>query len=494
MIKIYNTLTRKKEEFRSIQAGKINMYVCGPTVYDVPHIGHARSSFIFDFIRRYLEYAGYEVMFVRNVTDVDDKIIKKASDELTELGEDISFSKLKDRAKDVAERYLEIYHQQMDIFGIRPPSIEPKATESIQDMIKFIELLIEKGCAYASGGSVYFSVDKFESYGKLSNRDVDDMLHGVRIDVDENKKYPLDFALWKKVKEGEPYWESPWGKGRPGWHIECSVMSTKLLGGRFDIHGGGLDLIFPHHENEIAQSEAATGETFANCWIHNGLLTVNGEKMSKSLGNYITITDFLDQHKDPDLLKIAFLTSHYRSPMDCSDDRLKEAARTKERIMIFMDKVERLVSSPEGSVGPDDEEKCIEEMTAMQGEVNSLQEKFEEAMNDDFNSSQALSVIFEAVKKGNDLLSDESRSVCSRGQTASVLKNFILRFCNVLGLSLQPIEVDEDLGAKVEALIARRQEARKNKDFAEADKIRDELTELDVVVEDTPNGPVWRKK
>ena len=238
------------------------MYVCGPTVYDVPHIGHARSSFIFDVIRRYLEYAGYEVMFVRNVTDVDDKIINKAKEELEEIEGPVTFQKLKDRVKDVAERYLNTYHQQMDIFGIRPPVVEPKATDSIDDMIKFIEILIEKGYAYASGGSVYFSVDKFESYGKLSNRNVDEMLHGVRIDVDEQKKYPLDFALWKEAKEGEPYWESPWGKGRPGWHIECSVMSTKLLGGRFDIHGGGLDLIFPHHENEIAQSEAATGRIF----------------------------------------------------------------------------------------------------------------------------------------------------------------------------------------------------------------------------------------
>lgn len=496
MISIYNTLTRKKEEFKPITEGKINMYVCGPTVYDVPHIGHARSSFIFDVIRRYLEYAGYEVLFVRNVTDVDDKIINKAKEELTEIEETVTFNSLKDRVKDVAERYLKIYHQQMDVFGIRTPSIEPKATESIRDMIKFIEILIDKGYAYDSGGSVYFSVDKFEPYGKLSNRDVDEMLHGVRIDVDSNKKYPLDFALWKEVKEGEPYWESPWGKGRPGWHIECSVMSTKLLGGRFDIHGGGLDLIFPHHENEIAQSEAATGEPFANYWIHNGLLTVNGEKMSKSLGNYITITDFLEKYKDPDLLKIAFLTSHYRSPMDCSDDRLKEAARTKERIMIFLDKVERATNMPgtQKEFSGEEEAECIEEMKKVQWEINALQERFEDAMNDDFNTSQALSVIFEAVKKGNDILSGDAGYSRKKGQSAQVIKNFIVRFADVLGLSLQTVELDTDLSARVESLIEKRQQARKDKDYAEADRIRDELTGLGVVVEDTPDGPVWRKK
>ncbi len=296
MITLYNTLTRKKEEFRPMEDGKVKMYVCGPTVYDVPHIGHARSAYVFEVIRKYFEYAGFDVVFVRNVTDIDDKIIKKASDELRETGEDASSDILREKVREVAVRYLDVYHSAMDMLGIRPPVVEPKATESIPQMIAFIETLIQKGYAYASGKDVYFSVDKFTEYGKLSKQDKEQMMHGVRIGVEEKKRHPLDFALWKEAKPYEPCWESPWGEGRPGWHIECSVMSTGILGEQFDIHGGGLDLIFPHHENEIAQAEAATGKTFANYWIHNGLLSVNGEKMSKSLGNYIIIADFLEKY------------------------------------------------------------------------------------------------------------------------------------------------------------------------------------------------------
>ena len=390
MINLYNTLTRKKEKFRPLEEGKIKMYVCGPTVYDVPHIGHARSAYIFEIVRRYFEHAGYEVFFVRNVTDVDDKIINKASEELKEISEGFTGNQLRQRVTEVAVRYLDIYHREMDMLGIRPPTVEPKATESIGEMIKFVESLIEKEYAYVVGGSVYFSVEKFKEYGKLSNQDKEQMMHGVRIGPDEKKEHPLDFALWKEAKEGEPSWESPWGAGRPGWHIECSVMSTNILGKAFDIHGGGLDLIFPHHENEIAQAEAATGKTFANYWMHNGLLSVNGEKMAKSLKNYITISDFLNKHKDPDLLKIFFLSSHYRSPVDYSDEKIDEAKRSKERIMIFLDKVSRLAqevpASPEESV-------ALEAMDKAQRIANDLQEKFESAMNDDFNTSTALSVI-----------------------------------------------------------------------------------------------------
>ncbi|MFH1552802.1 MAG: cysteine--tRNA ligase [Candidatus Omnitrophota bacterium] len=475
-----------------MEEGKVRMYVCGPTVYDVPHIGHARSAYVFDVIRRYFEYAGLEVFFVRNVTDIDDKIIKKAQAELAEIGEKVQSNRLKEWAAEVAVRYLDIYHKEMDVLGIRPPKVEPKATENIQEMIKFIETLIEKGHAYVAGSNVYFSVEEFPGYGKLSNRKKDEMLQGVRIDLDEKKRYPLDFALWKEAKPYEPFWESPWGDGRPGWHIECSVMSTRILGEQFDIHGGGLDLIFPHHENEIAQAEAGTSKPFANYWIHNGLLTVNGEKMSKSLGNYITISDFLEKHRDPDLLKISFLNSHYRSPMDYSDEKIAEAGRSKERIMIFFDKVNRLTqeySKEEGA--PDDAD--VEAMEKAQWVVNSLQEKFDEVMGDDFNTSSALSVIFEAVKKGNDCLSDAGISMAEKAHMTEAIKNYILRFADILGLSLRPVKLETEEASEIERLVALREDARKKKDYSRSDELRRELITKGVVVEDTPEGPVWRK-
>ncbi|MFQ5952382.1 MAG: cysteine--tRNA ligase [Candidatus Omnitrophota bacterium] len=487
MIALYNTLTRKKEDFRPLEENKVKMYVCGPTVYDVPHIGHARSAYIFEVIRRYLEYEGYDVFFVRNVTDVDDKIIKKASDELREISEGYSGSQLKERVTEVAVRYLDIYHREMDMLGIRLPVVEPKATEYIPQMIEFVETLIQKDHAYVVGGSVYFSVEKFKEYGKLSNQDKEQMMHGVRIGADENKQHPLDFALWKEAKEGEPFWQSPWGEGRPGWHIECSVMSMNLLGKEFDIHGGGLDLIFPHHENEVAQAEAATDERFARYWIHNGLLSVGGEKMSKSLGNYITISDFLDKYKDPDLLKIFFLMSHYRSPVDYNEGRIDEAGSSKERIMIFFDKIARIARENSGeSVAPEAVEKA-------QRVANDLQEKFENAMNDDFNTPAALSVIFEAVHIGNDFLSDEKMPVGEKVHIAGAIKNFVLRFADTLGLSLRPTRVDEKEVTEIEELVTKREEARKGKDYAMADSLREELAKRGVVVEDTPEGPVWRK-
>ena len=475
MITLYNTLTRSKEEFKPLEEGKVRMYVCGPTVYDVPHIGHARSAYVFDVIRRYLEYVGLQVTFVRNVTDIDDKIINKAMSELKEsAGGD-----LKSKVKEVAVKYLDVYHEELDKFDIKKPTIEPKATESIEEIIKFIGVLIDKGHAYAAGSNVYFSVEKFPGYGKLSNRNTEDLLHGVRIDVDENKQHPLDFALWKEAKPEEPSWSSPWGDGRPGWHIECSVMSTNLLGDQFDIHGGGLDLVFPHHENEIAQAEAATGKPFAHYWIHNGLLTVNGEKMSKSLGNYITISDYLTKHPDPDLLKIAFLTSHYRSPMDYSDDKMLEAGRAKERIMIFLDKVERLkgeVSSGEA-----------------QDVVASLEEKFSQAMNDDFNTSLAMAAIFEAVKKGNDTLADSSMTDEEKLPLVKTLKDYVIKSSGILGLSLKAAEVSGSEEEEIDQLVKAREEARKNKDYAASDSLRKQLTDKGIVVEDTPEGPVWRK-
>jgi len=486
-MKIYNTLTRKKEEFKSIEPGKINMYVCGPTVYDVPHIGHARSAYVFDVIRNYFKYLDYEVQFVRNVTDVDDKIINKAKQEIENLSEICTEDMLKEKVKEVALRYLDVYRQRMEELGIEAPTIEPKATECIEQMIDFIQVLIDKGYGYESNGNVYFSVENFKEYGKLSNQDKEEMMHGVRKEIDKNKKHPLDFALWKTVKKKEPCWESPWGKGRPGWHIECSVMSTNILGNQFDIHGGGIDLIFPHHENEIAQAEAATGGTFANFWIHNGLLTVNGEKMSKSLGNFITIDDFFKKHKDMDLIKLIFLNSHYRSPIDYSDEKIEEVQKAKERIMIFLDKVERLRKGKR--------EENVEKGVLVEAEVivNTLRTDFEKSMNDDFNTSGAISSIFEAVKRGNDILSDEEKSISEKTLITEAIRDFVVRYTGLFGILLKKEDLDAGVVRDIEELVVLRTEARKRKDFTGSDRIRDELLSKGVVVEDTPEGPVWRK-
>lgn len=489
MITLYNTLTRRKESFIPIEDGKVKMYVCGPTVYDVPHVGHARSAYVFDVIRRYFEYRDFNVCLVRNITDVDDKIIKKALSELEEMSEGILPVQLKLRTKEVVKRYLDIYHREMDVLGIKPPSVEPKATENIPKMIEFIKRLIDKGAAYVAGGSVYFSVENFPGYGKLSHQHKDEMLSGVRIEPDENKKYPLDFALWKEAKETEPFWESPWGKGRPGWHIECSVMSTALLGEEFDIHGGGLDLIFPHHENEIAQAQAATGKKFANYWMHNGLLTVEGEKMSKSLGNYITISDFLEKYKDADLLKISFLMSHYRSPMDYCEEKMKAARNSKERILIFFDKVKRLGKNAHGR-----SKENTQTIIMTRRIMADLQEAFNKAMDDDFNTPEALSVIFEAVKIGNDHLADPKFSAEEKLYIGDAVKNYILRAAEILGLSLNPLMLETGESKKIEELVKSREEARLRKDYSASDRIRKELADLNVVVEDTPEGPVWRMK
>jgi len=478
MLTIYNTLTRKKEEFIPSEKGKINMYVCGPTVYDVPHIGHARSAYVFDVIRRYLEYKGFEVTFVRNVTDIDDKIINKAVSELSGTEE------LKEKVKEIAVKYLEVYHKQLQIFGIMQPTCEPKATENISQMIGFIEKIIGKGYGYVSGGDVYFSVDKFEGYGKLSNRNKEEMVGQAAADRNDKKKYPLDFALWKSAKENEPSWESPWGKGRPGWHIECSVMSTKILGEGFDIHGGGLDLIFPHHENEIAQTEAVTGKSFAKYWVHNGLLTVNGEKMSKSLGNYITIMDFLDEYKDPDILKISFLNSQYRSPMDYGADKMAASRSSKERIKIFIDKADKIAVQSEIKQGDIDSTQRL---------VSELREKFTSAMDDDFNSPLALAVIFEAVKKGNEVLALPEIKGTDIA-VVSQIKDFVLEAADVFGLSFGSDEIDANVSEEIDNLVAEREEARLKRDYARADEIRDELLDKGITLEDTPEGPQWRKK
>jgi len=454
-LRIYNSLTRSKEEFVPLKKDKVGIYVCGPTVYDEPHIGHARSAYIFDVIRRYLS-GKYEVTFVRNVTDVDDKIIDKAR-------------KDSKSPEEVSKKYLDAYHDDMKLLGIGMPDKEPLATEYIPKMVKFIGILIEKGSAYESAGDVYFNIRSAKGYGKLSNQNLDKMETGSRVAAGEQKRDPLDFALWKKAKEGEPSWNSPWGAGRPGWHIECSVMSSDILGDEFDIHGGGVDLIFPHHENEIAQSEGA-GNAFARYWIHNGLLTIDNEKMAKSLGNFISIKDFMLKHKDADYLKLLFLNTHYRHPVDYTDERMHEMKAQKERFVIILDKIKRI--NDQGSTGP---VKELEEFRA----------KFEEAMDDDFNMPLALAHLFEMVNYTNKNIDDVKVALRS--------KKILLELSSVFGLDLKN-RGSEDLPAKVGALIKERDEARAKKDYKRSDDIRKKLSDMGVILEDTKEGTIWRKE
>ena len=465
-MKIYNTLTRKKEEFQPMKVGRVGMYVCGPTVYDVPHIGHARSAYAFDVVRRYFIYRGYKVKFVRNVTDVDDKIINKAKEEFK--GEDLTSA-----VKKVSDKYLKVYHEYMERLGIMHPDKEPKATEYIEKMIDFIKILIEREVAYASGGDVYFDVRKAKGYGKLSNQSFEMLESGARIAPGENKKDPLDFALWKSAKEGESSWQSPWGNGRPGWHIECSVMSSDILGDEFDIHGGGIDLIFPHHENEIAQSEGA-GNKFARYWMHNGLLTINKEKMAKSLGNFITIESILAKYP-ADVMKILFLQTHYSHPVDFSWEKMEEAKKAYERINILMKKL-----------------KDTKEEVTSDKDIDGYRLKFEEVMDDDFNTAQALGVIFEMVL----FINKNIENIVKIGYA----KKTLIDLGKVLGLFEGPrhysLEFSETitLTENINLLIKNRNEARKNKDFKEADRIRKELEGKGIVLEDTKDGTTWRRK
>ncbi len=463
-MKIYNTLKREKENFEP--KDEIGMYVCGPTVYDEPHIGHARSAYVFDVIRRYLEHKKYKVTFVRNVTDVDYKIIDNAREEFK--GEDLISA-----TKKVSTKYLKIYHKYMDALGISPPDREPKATKYIKKMKDFILVLIERGKAYESGGDVYFDVRKAKDYGKLSNQGLEMLESGARILPGENKRDPLDFALWKKAKEGEPSWDSPWGQGRPGWHIECSVMSSDILGDEFDIHGGGVDLIFPHHENEIAQSEGA-GKKFARYWIHNGLLTINKEKMAKSLGNFVTIEEVLKKYS-PDVLKLLFLSAHYSHPVDFSWERMKEAKKTYERIEILKEKLEKIKLPKQGTA-----------------KTQEFRQAFEEAMDDDFNTPKGLAVLFDMVNRCNRLLDSEDE-----------MKDFILRaamdtmkdMANVFGLTFEQKEKKlriskEDIKKKIDL----RNEARQKKAFKTADRIRKELDKAGIILEDQKGETTWRIK
>jgi len=470
-IVLYNSLSRTKVPFEPLRSGEIKMYVCGPTVYDEPHIGHARSAYIFEVIRRYLQYRGYAVKFVRNVTDVDDKIIAKARKEYPAEDLNAAFKK-------VAKKYLDSYHQALDSLGIgiKPPDIvEPKASEYINKMIDFIQVLVARGVAYPAGGDVYFDITKAKDYGKLSNQSLDKMESGARVAPTENKRNPLDFALWKSVKDNEPFWESPWGRGRPGWHIECSVMSSDILGDEFDIHGGGIDLIFPHHENEVVQSEGA-GKKFARYWIHHGLLTINAQKMAKSLGNFVTIKDFLAKHKNADLLKLFFLSAHYSHPVDYTEEKILEAKQALERILILKEKIKDKATShlsPGTRSAPED--------------IVRLKEKFFSAMDDDFNTPQGLAVIFDLVNSANKHIDDADFI----GYAIAALKEFLDIFCLTLETKCAEGGISD---AEINDAIYRRNQARKNKDFAASDKIRKELEARGVVLEDTKDGTTWRRK
>ena len=465
-LRLYNTLTRTLQPFEPLAPPTVTMYVCGPTVYDEPHIGHARSAYIFDILRRYLEFKKLQVRFIRNITDVDDKIIQKAN----ETGQS---------AEAVGERYLKRYHETMDRLGIGRPTEEPRATQHVvPDMTDFISKLLITGVAYEAGGDVYFAVRKFPEYGRLSNRKLDELQHGARVEPGEQKKDPLDFALWKHAKPGEPSWNSPWGKGRPGWHIECSTMSTKYLGDAFDIHGGGVDLVFPHHENEIAQAQAV-GKPFARSWIHNGLLTVKGEKMSKSLGNFITVEQVLSESPHPDYLKIFFLKTHYRSPIDYSPERMDEAKKNWEEFSrFFQHYYQRKVDTVSGGLA------TVEAAKALQA--------FEAAMDDDLNTPQALAALFDLVNAGHRMLesSDPKAHFAARGAFE------VLITCGgVLGLFQQGItEERAETRQRIQTLISERDAARKSKDFKKADAIRQQLQAEGYLLADTAGGTLWRRK
>lgn len=466
-MKVFNTLSRQKEEFIPLEPGKVKMYVCGPTVYNLIHIGNARPMIVFDTVRRYFEYKGYDVNFVSNFTDVDDKIIKKAIEE----GVD---------ADTVSKRYIDECKKDMEAMNVKPATKNPLATEEICGMLDMIAHLIESGHAYtAKDGTVYFRTKSFDQYGKLSHKNLEDLQSGFRelkVTGEEEKEDPSDFVLWKPKKEGEPYWESPWCDGRPGWHIECSVMSKKYLGDQIDIHAGGEDLIFPHHENEIAQSEAANGKEFAKYWMHNAFLNIDNRKMSKSLGNFFTVRDISEKY-DLQVLRFFMLSAHYRSPLNFSADLMESSKNGLDRILTAVDKLKSLEASAKTEGLLETEDK---------NQVNALVEKYEAAMDDDFNTADAISAIFELVKVSNSTTDEESSL-----EYVTLLKNTIEKLCDILGIITEKEEVI--LAEEIEAMIAARQQARKDKDFALADEIRGKLLDQGIVLEDTREGVKWKR-
>ncbi len=479
-LRVYNTLTGKKEAFQPLVPGKVGMYVCGVTVYDYCHIGHARANIVFDIVYRYLQYSQYDVTYVRNYTDVDDKIINRAN----ERG--ISSQQL-------SEEFIQAFDEDMAALGLRKPTHEPKATEHIAQIIALVEQLIAKGMAYEAAGDVYYSVGTFPAYLKLSKRNMDEMQSGARIAPGEQKRNPMDFALWKAAKPGEPSWESPWGPGRPGWHIECSAMSSTLLGDTFDIHGGGRDLIFPHHENEIAQSEGASGKPFVKYWMHNGFVNINQEKMSKSLGNFFTIRDILKRY-DPEVVRFFILTAHYRSPVDFSDQNLKDAQAGLSR---FYEALQAAVDAVDG----------CPESDVVTAEGEQLEAQFREAMDDDFNTAQAIGHLFEGVRTINRLIAEKKfRKNADKVASVRALRSKIAELGDVLGLFVsdpaswlkkQNLKRLHEIGlteAAVMAAIEERLVARGSKDFARADQIRDELAQQGVELLDSPGGTTWKVK
>jgi len=484
-LRVYNTMTKKKEELIPLQEGRIGMYACGVTVYDLCHIGHARSAVVFDVIYRYLRHKGYEVTYVRNFTDVDDKIIKRAQEE--GVG-----------TEEIATRYIEEFYTDMGALGLLLPTVEPKATEHIAEMIALVQRLIEKGHAYEVGGDVYFAVESFPEYGKLSKRTLDEMQAGARVEVDERKRNPLDFALWKATKPGEPSWTSPWGQGRPGWHIECSAMSQKYLGDTLDIHGGGKDLIFPHHENEIAQAEGATGKPFVRYWLHNGFVNIDKEKMSKSLGNFLTIKEILKSYH-PEVVRLFLLSRHYRSPLDYSTQGMEEARRNLERFYQTLAEIDGLLAH-EKAKEPMAEGLSPEEMGVYR-RAEEFTDKFAEAMDDDFNTAVAIAALFELSHDLNRFLQNPSSNapqILHKGREAFAEAGEVLgifqedprafleaeRERKTEKLTLTPEEIEK--------LITEREEARKNKNWIRADEIRDQLASHGIILEDGPEGTTWR--
>ncbi|QIW78464.1 cysteine--tRNA ligase [Bacillus tequilensis] len=462
-ITLYNTLTRQKETFVPLEEGKVKMYVCGPTVYNYIHIGNARPAIVYDTVRNYLEYKGYDVQYVSNFTDVDDKLIKAAN----ELGEDVPA---------ISERFINAYFEDVGALGCRKADLHPRVMENMDAIIEFVDQLVKKGYAYESEGDVYFKTRAFEGYGKLSQQSIDELRSGARIRVGEKKEDALDFALWKAAKEGEISWDSPWGKGRPGWHIECSAMVKKYLGDQIDIHAGGQDLTFPHHENEIAQSEALTGKTFAKYWLHNGYINIDNEKMSKSLGNFVLVHDIIKQH-DPQLLRFFMLSVHYRHPINYSEELLENTKSAFNRLKTAYSNLQHRLNSSTNLT--EDDDQWLEK-------VEEHRKAFEEAMDDDFNTANAISVLFDLAKHANYYL--------QKDHTADhVIKAFIEMFdriVSVLGFSLGEQEL---LDQEIEDLIEKRNEARRNRDFALSDQIRDQLKSMNIILEDTAQGTRWKR-
>ena len=464
-MKLFNTMTRAKEEFKPLEEGKVKMYVCGPTVYNYIHVGNARPFIIFDTLRRYLEYRGYDVTYVQNFTDVDDKIIKRGHEENIE-------------PEEVAKKYIEEYFVDADGLGVKRATVHPQVTENIEEIIEFVKELEEKGYAYAVNGDVYFDTQKFNGYGKLSGIKQEELEAGSRIEVNDQKRHPMDFVLWKAKKEGEPGWMSPWGEGRPGWHIECSVMSRRYLGDTIDIHAGGQDLKFPHHENEIAQSEARSGKNFSNYWMHNEYININNEKMSKSKGNFFTVRD-ISKLYDLEIVRFFMLSTHYRNPINFSDEILNQSKAGLERLYNAKERLEFIISKLSDDAENDEELKLEEEL-------NSFRQRFIEAMDDDLNTADAVSVIFELAKFMNSNVNENS---------TKEFANKVLAEFNELTSVLNIVNKKQEdmLDEEIEKLIEARTNAKKNKDFKLADQIRDELLEKGIVLEDTRQGVKWRR-